>query len=399
MAIPKRVKTRQKAAKKKIARSILLKLFGICLASFFAWSAGEGLLFLLPARNQMDNPWYLDVGGGTSASDELPFERPPHLNWTGLSRGDLAFLAGDEDPYARWITFRTDSEGFRNGRDMDKADLVFLGDSYTEAGNIPEEESYAYLVGQRLHLSARNLGRAGYCPPSELVVLNRYGLKCQPKTVIWQIAESNDLPGSLEFENWVAGGRPRFLKNRIVGRATRLEAWKQRSPGYRIFRFLRPAKPGTWNFSGTFKDTAGRSHPIRFFPLPSEAQNADRHPGWAPFAQAIRQGSAICQKNNIRLIILLVPMKFRVMGETRTELNDWTRQWLAGYREMKKESTIAAHLEALCGELGVSFVDATPLLRAHADQGELVYLPFDTHLSPKGHTIIADRLAEAIRVR
>jgi len=66
---------------------------------------------------------------------------------------------------------------------------------------------------------------------------------------------------------------------------------------------------------------------------------------------------------------------------------------------MKKESTIAAHLEALCGELGVSFVDATALLRAHADQGELVYLPFDTHLSPKGHTIIADRLAEAIRFR
>lgn len=396
MVIPKRVKTRPKAKKKKKARPILLKVLTISLASLFAWSTGEGLLFLLPPRNQMDNPWYLDVGGGTSASNELPFERPPHLEWTGRSRGDLAFLAGDEDPYARWITFKTDSEGFRNGRDMEKADLVFLGDSYTEAGNIPEEESYVSLLGQRLHLRARNLGRAGYCPPSEQVVLNRYGLKCKPQTVIWQIAESNDLPESLEFENWVAAGQPRFLNHRTVGRATRLEAWKQRSPGYRIFGFLRPAKPGTWNFSGTFKDTAGTSHPIRFFPLPSEAQNADLHPGWASLARAIRRGSAACESSNIRLIILLIPMKFGVM-RARTEFNDWTRQRLAGYREMNKESTISAHLETLCGELGILFVDATAPLKAHADQGELVYLPFDTHLSPAGHTIIADLLGEAIK--
>src|SRR6185369_5953031 len=137
-------------------------------------------------------------------SDDLPFERPAHLHWEGLSRGDLAILNQDDDPYATRVTFVTDHEGFRNGRDQDRANLVFLGDSLTEAGNLPEDDTFVRRTATAMNTTARNLGRAGYTAPTELIVLRKYGLTCRPRAVVWQIAESNDLVEAVMFQNWLA---------------------------------------------------------------------------------------------------------------------------------------------------------------------------------------------------
>ena len=59
---------------------------------------------------------------------------------------------------------------------------------------------------------------------------------------------------------------------------------------------------------------------------------------------------------------------------------------------------MAAHLRALCDELKVTFIDTTPRLKEQTAAGEVVYLPFDTHLSPRGHEIVADLIAKDLNL-
>ncbi|HEX5222528.1 MAG TPA: hypothetical protein VFZ59_23435, partial [Verrucomicrobiae bacterium] len=217
----------------RLRRAVAFRFAAVAMGLVIALSLCEAIAFLWPVKHQMDNPWYLVAGGGTSDSVDLPFERPPHLQWEGMSRGDLALLNGDADPYARRITFETDREGFRNSRDIERADLITIGDSFTEAGNVLEAESFSVLAGQQLGLSSRNLGRAAYTAATELTVLKKYGLKCQPKVVVWQVSEANDLVEMQTYTNWVAAGRPRYFD--VKPKSARFDAWKTRSPTVRIF--------------------------------------------------------------------------------------------------------------------------------------------------------------------
>ena len=114
-------------------RRVVFRFLAVPLGTLVVVLPWELACYLPEPRHPMDNPWYLHTGGGVAHSQELPFARPPHLLWRGVSRGDLAILYGDRDPSEREVEFRTDHQGFRNSQDLDRADIVFLGDSFTEA--------------------------------------------------------------------------------------------------------------------------------------------------------------------------------------------------------------------------------------------------------------------------
>src|SRR6185369_11374903 len=190
-------------------RSRLFRTGAVLLGTLFALAACEALAWFWPVKHPLDNPWYLDGGGGAHASKELLITRPPHLFWRGSSRGDLALERDDVDPFARTITFQTDRDGFRNSRDIDTAEIVFIGDSFTEAGNVLEEETFVRQTERITGKTVRNLGRAAYSPFVELIVLNHYALPCQPRIVVWQISEMNDLWEEVLYKRWNETGRPR----------------------------------------------------------------------------------------------------------------------------------------------------------------------------------------------
>lgn len=358
----------------------------IILSLLVVLAMGELLGWFLPVRHQMDNPWYFAAGGGISDSVELPFERPPHLKWEGMSRGDLALLNGDADPYARTITFETDSEGFRNSRDLAQADLVFIGDSFTEAGNVLETESFVALAGQRLGLTTRNLGRAGYTAATELIVLKKFGLPCRPRIVVWQIAESNDLTEMRIYQDWIAHGRPRYFDTQPP--SVRREAWQRRSPTFRLFVALRQITPRPWPLAGTFRDETGVEHPIRFLSAPGLQPPVRTHEAWPAFSQTLLEGAELCQSNHIQLLVLLLPMKSRVLGPYTKLAEPAT-----GAFSRAESDSLGAVLKEFCGAHHIPFADATHALQGQAKAGRLVYQPFDTHLSPLGHQVVAELIA------
>lgn len=374
-------------------RAVAFRLAAVALACAAVLVPWELAAWLLPMRDPMDNPWHLVTGHAAHASDELLIERPPHIHWTGPSRGDLAILQGDADPYEHEVTFQTDDEGFRNSVDMKQADIVFIGDSYTEAGNVPDDEIFVQRTGKSLGVTVRNLGRSSYSPPAELIVLKKFGLKCRPKTVVWQIAETNDLEESQAFKYWQETGRPRSQMGETTW-SSRADAWQKRSPSYRLFTLLRHRAP--WPLSGTFRAADGQLHPIRFYDKPEQKHKPLRNHGWPIMSDAISEGAALLKQEQVRLIVVLIPMKIRAMGHA-VNWSEEAKAKLGRNWELPPFNTLAAQLGGLCDQLGATFIDTTPRLKELTTTGELVYLPYDTHLSPQGHAAVSELIVDAAR--
>ncbi|MFV1994330.1 MAG: hypothetical protein ACC661_02745, partial [Verrucomicrobiales bacterium] len=389
-------------------REIGFRLSAVLLAMFSTvalWEAGSRLL---PGDALTHNPWYVWAPGGTSVSDDLRFERPPHLRWEGLSSGDIGERRGTR--YATPVTFNTDYEGFRNEEDIRQAEIVFIGDSYTEAGNVPVTETFSQRVRRALDVSVRNLGRAHHAPSQELIILRKYGLKMNPRAVVWQFCETNDLMDEWSFQWWIDQGRPR----QDFARHPQAALWEHRSPTFRLFEAARGwSEFEQWPLSATFQAADGHVHPMRFSYLPNSEQTPGRNPGWPWIAATLREGATLLERANIDLIVLAMPLKIRVIGpyvspspqmrkelekhalDEKVESSGWFARAAEGTAlpwDIAPGRTFARQLENICEELGVPFVDSMPALRALAADGKMVYFPYETHISSLGHQAVAEAL-------
>jgi hypothetical protein len=380
--------TRPEARRRRVFQLIAVFMSGGC-----ALAVAELVATILPPVN---NPFsQLNLGDTVDDTGEklrLPYVRPPHIHWEGLTFGNIGEWQPDELD-RQVVTFKTDQHGFRNSEDLNQADLVFIGDSFTEAGNVSEEESFVRLAAGELNLTARNLGLSGIPPPAEAVILERFGLPCEPRVVVWQIYEGNDLPEAWRYDTWREAGYPPMTRQQGASR------WEQWSLSYCLFRQFVP-RERDW-LAGQFRCSDGSQRTVRFGFAPSPdwiplLPNGQGHSGWKPIVDALTQGSRQLNERKIRLIVLHIPAKMTVMGE-HVEFDGWSKQ--QGVPQATRVPTpfaMATHLAVLCDRLGVSFIDSTESLTAHSKNGELVYFPSDTHLAPAGHSVISQLVVEAI---
>jgi len=76
----------------------------------------------------------------------LGYLRKPHLRlhgWMNLTYGQPMLWSH------RNIEYRSDEHGFRNPLGSRQADVVFIGDSFTEAPQVAEEETFARQIEDR----------------------------------------------------------------------------------------------------------------------------------------------------------------------------------------------------------------------------------------------------------
>lgn len=371
-----------------MVRPFLFRTLAVAGSGLACLAVVEAACWRLPARHVMDNPWYAMDGGQVQATEQLPWIRPPHLYWKGTSRGDIARLCGDPDPYAEEVVFQTDYQGFRNSQDLKQADVVFIGDSFTEAGNIPEEQTFVHRVGRDLNVSVRNLGRAGYTGPTELIVLREFGLPCKPKLVVWQVCEANDLDECLLYQDWVRRGRPKdYYVSTDDPYSTPLMLWRGRSPTYRIFSWFRRRN---WDFTGAFTDEHGGEHTIYFLRKFGTGQSPAEHDGWPILQSSLNDAAQLLREQGIPWIVLYIPMKTRILAE-RVSFTPQTQREMRGWGTPR--SLLEDYVAQFCREQVVPFCTTTPALMQATRRGKLVYLPMDTHLSALGHEVVAETLA------
>ncbi len=308
--------------------------------------------------------------------EELGFVRKPRLEWQGRLTSQ-----------SRYVTYRTDENGFRNPAGITKADVVFVGDSFTEAGSVSEEETFAQQFHSRTNLKVVNLGRGYYGPPQELIVLKRYGFKYEPRLVIWQIFEGNDLTDANRFAKWKANPDQhdslplRYTKNSVIG------------------GLLARTLP---SFSGSprmFEDRTGQMGQL-FVDYSYVPDEPAREPlGMAETRRAIEEGYKLCQAHGVKLLVVFIPIKVRVMGPY-VRFNDANDRnfYLPGGRQ-DSDADFGSEVAKLCKQLDCPFLDMTGALRRRAaeDNRKVYSTAKDSHLDIDGHALVAQTLAEWMR--
>ena len=374
------------AARRARRRLVGFRIAAAWLGVAFSIGVVELACFAWPPGHPENNPWYVSA---KPEEDGLPFRRPPGIRWSGRVPGDTTFGA---DPTALPITFQTDSNGFRNAETPRQADYVFIGDSFTEGCGVNADDSFVQIVSDELQAPVANLGRSAYSPGPELAVLKNYGLPLKPRTVIWQLCEGNDLEDGATWLYWKKNGRPPFYAEGEQHRLTRSAAWQLRSPTFRLYASLRE-----WPWEGLFPDRSGQSISVRFFrPLHPAYHCPQNHPGWDVTVESLTEGHELLRQQSIRLVVVLMPVKLRVLIPF-VELDQETRTELLGQWRASPDATWSNYLSAFCSEREIEYIDLTEPLIEAGKRGVLTCLPYDSHLSPEGHRIVAQQIASRLR--
>lgn len=319
---------------------------------------------------------------------DLGFRHAPSIRWSGRQRSDVETAWGLPASASDPLTFTYDAHGFRNVTPLARADIVLIGDSYVEGQYVSDDQIVSRALQTRLDRSVANLGVAGYGTAQELIVLERDGMALEPDIVIWFFFEGNDLYDDQEFENTL-----------VAPREVRASAWTERGGWWprslmrnahtHLRLLLYPIVPGQVPHFGTLAAGRHRGQRILFGPEASFPWKDFERSRWEKAQETFREGARVTQKRNIHLLLVYIPIKFRVYRDfvelpTDSEARDWTLWPLPDL------------FLQFCRTERLACVDLTGLLRGSVGDGGMPYAPADSHWSPAGHRLTALWLAKTI---
>jgi hypothetical protein len=271
-----------------------------------------------------------------------------------------------------------------------------------------ESDIFAERLAKRTHWQVTNLGVAWYGPPQYLVMLRKYGLKTRPRFALFGLFEGNDIYDISEYEKWKCCGayywyssaRRDLLRsyqtasiqslhylNRRIGNLLRgfpveepEEVDTQRSDLY-LVRLELDGKKQLCVFGHTND------------PRPPETLLTLNE--WKTLKTLLKEFKEICNRNSIIPIVLFVPTKTHIYAKHST--GESQIPWL----RIRNEQVAAAGnvefaVKHLTQELGLRFITLTPLFESLADEGILLYYPFDSHWNSEGREAAASFVAEEL---
>lgn len=308
----------------------------------------------------------------TQADPELVFKHKPGITWHGR-----------KTPECQLIDFRTDENGFRNPPGIRQADVVFIGDSVTEAGEVTEDVTFVRRTGQMLGKNAVNLGVFCYGPQQELAVLKRYGLAYKPRAVVWQVTEWNDLFDAEHYLNGQTDG-------------WKVMSWKElyenHSPVVRVIAKLFPSpRKHTVDFVRSDGIVDQRVIWPFFNPVPATPT------GLAETLRVLTEARELCRQRGIEFVVLMVPAHHRVLAPyvKAHSVEDELRYHPPGGLDVP--NNLGEVLSEFCRSHGCQFLDVTPDLRRRAAQDNRdIYVKNDTHLGADAHDEIARALSRRL---
>ncbi|MDO8648452.1 MAG: hypothetical protein Q7R81_01585 [Candidatus Peregrinibacteria bacterium] len=333
-----------------------------------------------------------------------------------VSRGDRSRTFDPElglvnEPNAQWTihtpefttTMETNSRGFR-GPEMptapksDELRILFLGDSFVEAKQVPLVERFVEQVGGLLSQRTRKavlfraLAVGGAEPSREYLFYDRIGEAFDPDIVVQVFFLENDLQpldGVYDFSG--------------TGDILTLEGIEVRSPppcgfkcqilkhsevALRTYQVLRQMR------STSQKNVRALLGEGEFYWYTQEGQEAAekerRFEILGAFADAVR---IRVEARGGQYLAVLMPGGFEIHPE-------WQEEIIARFEDAVPRSAwnpegLLTRAGAALEERGIAVLDLRPAFHATAEQG-LLYFKLDPHLNSVGHTLAAERILEAI---
>ncbi len=312
------------------------------------------------------------------ADPELGFVRKPLVSWQGY--------VPDVD---RFVEYRTDKNGFRNSTEQQRADIVFVGDSFTESATVSEEDTYARRVAQSTKLSVINLARGAYGPQQELIVLKRYGLSYEPRFIVWQLFEGNDLADAEAYVEWKKNPEQVVLSLK--------ERYRDNSLLQQVLSNTRVPEPVGPRVTLRYHDGTSKRISLRYRYEPH--QPSTMQAGMTETLSAIQAGQQLCQSRGIQLLIVVVPTMLHVMEphisfDRFEERRDYFPERIPGDKDFSET------VEEFCSQIGCGFVDTFDAMReASSADNRGLYIPSDEHLDIRGHEVVNKVIADWILSR
>jgi len=309
--------------------------------------------------------------------------RPPSGRVTGTTFGDCVSWLGAPPGEAYPYDVRYDTRGYRNARELAKADIVVIGDSFIEAALVATDDLLTERMGRSLGRDVANLGVGGYGPQQELEVLRRHGLPLAPRLVYWCLFEGNDLLDAARYEE---------RRAQLAQSHAKQSGFLIRSFGANALAALRGAlRPRPAGDARRALDHSGvvASGPAAgtrlYFPYPAGPLGETARAGLERIEEALAAAREQCRAAGAELVAVFIPEKFRVYRDLcRFDAGSAAASWTL--------SDLPERWGALLGRLGVPGIDLTEPLRRSAASGPLLHFADDGHWNAAAHAQVAARL-------
>jgi hypothetical protein len=271
--------------------------------------------------------------------------------------------------------------GFRDDGLAGETFAVVIGDSYASCASIEMKACWVELLEQETGHDFANLGVVGYSPQQEKRMLTRYGLPLQPKLVLW-VFFPNDLNDAWRFDQFGGGAahEGRFWQNPI-------KAWLARnSVVYNIGAFFWYNRALFSHLAQAGESNVPRDTNLVWWLTYTDLSIPEVADGFVLTQQevlAARQ-ETLAQNSATKFVVIIFPYREQVYAPAALQPRlDQLNQALADF----------------CRQQSLTCVDLAPAMREKANQEtEPIYYRKDIHLNRRGNEIVAELLAETLKV-
>ena len=322
---------------------------------------------------------------------ELGFRRRPNDTWTGRPPSDIEGGANMPPSLQQPITFTYDQWGYRNLSDHEQVDVIMIGDSYIEGWYVSDDETAAHILQASMQRPVANLGVAGYGTLQTAIVLRKEAPRLKPRVAVWSFFEGNDLYDDETFESAMlappvddpeADTHPEgFIRGR---------GWKNRSFTRHALRRLRrwaePIIPNRTPYVGYLKQPGYERQAVYFADYAGVPWSDWIDGRWQQARATFEEAAAYADEQNIKLIFMYVPIKYRVYHpfieiDPDSPINDWGLWQL-----------LPRLFSEFCRNTNVACIDLTEMFQTAVRDGEMPYALADSHWGIAGHRLVAERL-------
>jgi hypothetical protein len=295
------------------------------------------------------------------------------------------------------ITATYDANGFRNPTDLIDWEIVVVGDSFVELGNLDYEDLYTTLAGKTLSLRVKNLGVSYTGPLSYIQYLRDYGKGFSTRHAIMVFFEGNDLEDLSVENNYlerykVTGKRPyrNFIKQSSLIRAIRGRVFASSDSRSELFPNASRSRTNKLTPNAYFLGSKKIPITLGYSPPRTDQLTVKQK---SSLNAALAQWAITATSMNIKPWLLYMPCKDRVLDGHLSFMPHADERLITW-----KPTDLPDLLRSLSDLNKIEFIDPIPALAAEAKAGILTYNSIaDTHLNRHGAQIVAAVVSRALR--
>jgi hypothetical protein len=277
-------------------------------------------------------------------------------------------------------TYITNCQGYRIGRNVNPrvpisdCDILFIGDSFTQGGQVDYEEMFSTIVQDSLQqCKVVNAGISGAGIFDTYYYFIDEGYKLSPKYVVLQLCAFNDFfnVGKREI-----GFKEKLVEHSNVYRYIRHNLYA--SDNSTIKRYTEPFfeyKEDNVNYNIFFKES-------------SDIKEKDKR----NLVKCLTALNEAVKTVGGELIVFLIPSKEQVSSECYQEVVDSYRLSIDDLDMQYLNRWLAQET----GLLNIPFID---LYHPFKDTDKFPYFTYDEHLNTSGHILVANHLLKHLQYK